>query len=84
MDEDKYKDQDFIGIVNKLKIEPGDVLIFRIPRNFNPPQERLKELVRYVHNFGGYVLFAAKDIEIEKYTEEQMAKMGWIRKEKCK
>lgn len=80
MDETQYKDEDYVALVNKLKIDRGDVLIFRIPRKFNPPPERLEDLMRYVRKHGGYVLFVAKDIEIEKLPEDKMEKMGWVRK----
>lgn len=73
-------DNDYVALINRLKIKPGDVLIFRIPRRFNPPSDRIKDLMEYVGSHGGYVLFVTKEIEVEKLPEEQMEKLGWVRK----
>jgi hypothetical protein len=82
MDDEKLMPDDFVAKLNKLKIEKGDVLIFRIPKNFNPPQHALKQLTKYVSDSGGYILFAAKHIQVEHFSEEKMNKMGWYRKDK--
>ena len=69
--------------VNKLKIEKGDLLVFRVTKkeqldNLKTPIAKLAEMVG---SRGGLILFIQDDIEIEKLPPEQMEKHGWIRKD---
>ena len=68
--------------INKLKIDPGDLIVFRVPKIFNPPKRLLEELSRHVGKQGGFLVFAAKEMEVEKFNVKQMEKLGWVRKER--
>ncbi len=73
-------DETLTAHINKIEINQGDLILVKVPRGYQPSNQMLKDVIVHVRNQGGFLIFAAKDIDIEKITEEQMEKLGWVRK----
>ena len=69
----------------KLSLKKGDVLIFRIGKSKQMPNVNImKAIDKYVRKFGAITIFVEHGIDVENFNEEQMEKMGWVRKEKVR
>jgi hypothetical protein len=70
-------------IVEKINIQKGDILIVRINGN----KYNIKDLIRPIEHMseiikskGGQVLIVDENINIEHLPENEMEKIGWIKK----
>lgn len=77
------QDRRILDQFKKIKIEENDLIIFRIPKSrLNDHIKRtMSELSKFVHGLGARIVFADKELEIEKFREKQMNKLGWYRKD---
>ena len=44
----------------------------------------MKAIDKYVRKFGAITIFVEHGIDVENFNEEQIEKMGWVRKEKVR
>jgi hypothetical protein len=81
---DKSLENNIIDEIDKTHIDEGDIILIRLNPKINVGKLILYNISNYIHKKGGFAIFAAKDITIEKFDEKQMEKMGWVRKEKVR
>lgn len=78
------KDRRVEDQIRKLNIKDGDIVIFRIREMSKTDfaKRTVQELSTFVRNQGGILIFASTELQVEKFNEKQMNKMGWYRKKK--
>ena len=78
------KDRRVEDQIKKLKIDNGDIIIFRIREMSKTDfaKKTVVELSKFVRDQGGILIFASTEMKVEKFNEKQMNKMGWYRKKK--
>jgi hypothetical protein len=69
--------------IEQLKIEPNDLIVFRLPttKMTNSIKEGIKKISEHVSKFDAKIVFVDKEIEVEKFNEYQMNKLGWYKKD---
>ena len=70
-----------IDRLQKVKIDPNDLIIFRIPSMTEAVKNNVRDISNFVRNKDAFVVFTFPNIEVEKFPEDLMNKMGWYRKE---
>ena len=73
--------------ITTLPIEDGEVLVVRVPDHVNPTlllqrlADQFTDLLEYLELENCTVIAIQKSVELELLNEEQMAAVGWVRKE---
>lgn len=67
--------------LQKIKVDENDFFVFRIFSMTDTAKNSALEISKFFREKGSFVVFAPPSLDIEKFNENQMNKIGWYRRD---